>query len=92
VEDITKLDELFILKEQSVSGNLEVLDLVPKKEGTLTKARVFIDKQSKVKKIEIHEFTGNVNTIEFSSVKANQPLDDGKLVFRPEKGKEIVER
>ncbi len=92
VEDITKLDELFNLKEQSMSGGLEVLELVPKKEGTLTSARVFIDKQNRVRKIEIHEFTGNINTIEFSSVKANQPLDEGKLVFRPEKGKEIVER
>jgi outer membrane lipoprotein-sorting protein len=92
VEDITKLDELFNLKEQSVSGGLEVLDLVPKREGTVTRVRIFADKQNKVKKIEIHEFTGNINTIDFSSVKANQPLDDSRLVFRPEKGKEIVER
>jgi len=35
VEDITKIDDLFTLKQESVSGNMTVLDLVPKKEGNV---------------------------------------------------------
>ncbi len=73
IEDIARMDELFTLKQQSIAGSLEVLEIVPKK-------------------IEIHEFTGNVNTIEFSAVKINQGVDDGRFIYRPEKGKEIVER
>lgn len=92
VEDITKLDDLFTLKQQTRSGDLEILELVPKKDGTVNSARVWIDRQNLVQRIEIREFTGNINSIEFSSTRINQPLDDGKFVFRPEKGKEIIER
>ena len=92
IEDIAKMDELFILKQQSRAGDLLVLELVPKKEGSVTSARIWIDKENRVKKLEIHEFTGNINTIEFSAIKINQSLDDGKFVYRPEKGIEIIER
>ena len=34
VEDITKIDDLFTLKQEGVSGDMTVLDLVPKKRGT----------------------------------------------------------
>jgi outer membrane lipoprotein-sorting protein len=92
IEDISKMDELFTLKQQSMAGSLEVLDLLPKKDGTVTAAKVWIDSESRVRKMEIHEFTGNVNTIEFSGVRTNQPLDDRKFIFKPDKQKEIVER
>ncbi len=92
IEDIAKMDEIFTLRQQSRSGDFEVLDLVPKKEGTVTSAKIWIDKQNRVKKIEIHEFTGNTNAIEFSSIKINQSMDDGKFTFRPDKEKEVVER
>jgi outer membrane lipoprotein-sorting protein len=92
IEDISKMDELFTLKQQGISGGMDVLELLPKRDSTVNLAKVWIDKQNRVRKIEIHEFTGNINTIEFSSIKVNQPLDDGRFVFRPEKGKDIVER
>ncbi|MBA4391215.1 MAG: outer membrane lipoprotein carrier protein LolA [Syntrophus sp. (in: bacteria)] len=92
VEDITKLDDLFVLKQESMSGGMEVFELIPKKDGSITSAKVWVDKESLVRKIEIKEFTGNVNTIEFSAVKANQPVSDGKFTFKPDKEKEIVER
>jgi outer membrane lipoprotein-sorting protein len=92
VEDITKLDDLFLLKQESVSGDMTVLDLVPKKEGNITAAKVWIDKQNLVQKIEIKEFTGNINTIEFSAVKVNQSINDGKFIYKPENKKEIVEQ
>ncbi len=92
VEDITKIDDLFTLKQESVSGNMTVLDLVPKKEGNVTSAKVWVDKQDLVRKIEIKEFTGNINTIEFSSVKVNPSINEGKFVFKPDKKKEVVEQ
>jgi len=92
IEDIARMDELFTLKQQSIAGSLEVLEIVPKKDSTVNAAKIWIDKQNIVRKIEIHEFTGNVNTIEFSAVKINQGVDDGRFIYRPEKGKEIVER
>ena len=92
IDDIAKLDEQFSLTRSSRSGDLEVLELAPKKEGTVTAARVFIDLQNLVRKIEIDEFTGNTNAIEFSSIKINRETDDGRFVFRPDKEKEIIER
>jgi len=92
VEDITKIDDLFTLKQESVSGDMTVLDLVPKKEGNITAAKVWIDKQNLVRKIEIKEFTGNINTIEFSAVKVNQTISDGKFIYEPDKKKEVVEQ
>jgi chaperone LolA len=92
IEDVSKIDELFILKQQSIAGELVILELLPKKDGTINLARVWIDKESMVKKIEIHEFTGNINTIEFSSIKMNQHVDDARFVYKPEKQKEIIER
>jgi chaperone LolA len=92
VEDITTIDDLFVLKQESVSGDMTVLDLVPKKDGNLTAAKVWIDKQNFVRRIEIKEFTGNINTIEFSATKANQPVSDGKFIYKPDKKKEIIEQ
>jgi len=92
IEDIAKIDELFTIKEQKIVGDVEVLELLPKKEGTVNSAKVWIDKQKRVKKLEIYEFTGNINTIEFSGIKVNQPIDDSKFVFKRDGNKEIVER
>jgi outer membrane lipoprotein-sorting protein len=92
VEDITKLDDLFVLKQENMVGDMEVLELAPKKEGSITSAKVWIDTQNIVKKIEIQEFTGNINTIEFSDIKVNQPINDGKFIYKPDKQKEIIER
>ena len=41
--------------------------------------------------MEITEITGNVNTIDFSSIKINKPVADSLFVFKPGK-KEIEER
>ena len=92
VEDFSKLDELFALKGQGKAGDVDILELLPKKDSTIKSAKVWIDRQYIVKKIELQEFTGNINVIEFTSIKANQPVEDSRFVFKPEKGKEIIER
>lgn len=92
IEDIAKLDEIFTLKEHSKTGDFEILELLPKRDNTVKSARVWIDNQNLVRKIQLYEFTGNINTIEFSSIKLNRSIEDSRFIFKPEKGKEIIER
>ena len=91
VEDIAKLDQFFSLKEQNKQGDLEVLELAPLKDGTIRSARIWVDKNYLITKLEFVEITGNVNTIEFSSIKVNKPVDSALFVFKPGT-KEVVER
>jgi chaperone LolA len=92
IEDIAKIDDLFTLKQESKVGDLEVLELLPKKDGTVTSAKIWIDKDYVVRKIELREFTGNTNAIEFSSIRINPPLSDAKFIFKPGPEKEVIER
>jgi chaperone LolA len=92
IDDISKLDEFFDLKQQGREGNMELLELSPKKDSTIKSARVWIDKQNRITKMELVEFTGNVNTMEFSSIKTNNAIDDGNFMFKPDKQKEVIER
>ena len=92
VDDISKLDDLFSLKQESMAGDMVVMELVPKKETTITAAKIWIDKQNIIKKIETKEFSGNVNTIDFSGIKSNQSVSDAIFVYKPDKKKEIVEQ
>lgn len=92
VEDMAAMDELFVLTKSSRSGDLELLELKPKKEGTVTYAKIWITRENLVRKIEIGEFSGNINMLEFTAVKINSPVDEGKLSFKNTGGKEILER
>ena len=83
VDDVTRLDALFTLVRSSREGEVEVLDLAPKKEGTLQTARIWVDSRNIIMKVEITEITGNVNVIEFSKVVVNKPLPDSLFVFKP---------
>lgn len=91
VDDVTRIDGLFSLKESTRQDDMDVLLLIPKKEGTVQSARIWVDGQSIIRKMEIVEITGNVNLMEFSAIKTNKPLADGLFVFKPA-GKEIEER
>jgi chaperone LolA len=91
VDDVTRLDKLFTVKEAEKQDDLDVLLLIPKKEGSVRSARLWVDGESVIKRLEITETTGNVNTIDFSSVKINKPLSSGLFVFKPG-NKEIEER
>jgi len=92
IEDIAKLDEIFVLKEHAKTGDFEILELLPKRDNTVKSARVWIDNQNLVRKIQLYEFTGNINTIEFSSIKLNRSVEDSRFIFKQETGKEIIER
>ena len=91
VEDISKLDQYFTVKNAVKQDGGELLELLPKKEGTIQSARAWTDRDHLVTKIEITEITGNVNAITFSSIKVNKALPDSLFVFNPGT-REIVER
>lgn len=91
VDDVTRLDRLFIVKETTRQDDLDVLQLTPKKEGSVQSARIWVDGQSIIKRMEITEITGNVNTIEFSSIKIDKKVSDNLFVFKPG-NREVEER
>ena len=90
IEDVTRLDRYFEVKKVTKEKDLTGITLIPKKEGTIQAARMWVDGQSLIRKMEITEITGNVNTIEFSSIRINRPLKESLFVFEPGK-KEIME-
>jgi chaperone LolA len=83
VDDVTRLDALFTLVKSNREGELEVLELAPKKEGTLQATRIWVDSRSLITRVEITEITGNVNVIDFSKVAVNKPVPDSLFVFKP---------
>jgi chaperone LolA len=90
VDDVTRLGTLFTLVRSNKEGELEVLDLAPKKEGTLQAARIWVDSRYIITRVEITEITGNVNVIDFSKIVVNKPVPDNLFVFKPGK-REIIE-
>jgi outer membrane lipoprotein carrier protein len=83
VDDVTRLDALFTLVRSTKQGEMDVLDLAPKKEGTLRAARIWVDNRSLIARVELDEITGNVNVIDFSKVVVNKPVPDALFVFNP---------
>ena len=92
VEDIARIDNLFSVKQQSMIAGMQYFELVPKKDSSVNLAKLWIDKNNLLRKIEILEFTGNINTIEFSDIKVNPTISDSKFVYRAEGKKDVVER
>jgi len=92
IEDIARIDDLFKVKQHSISGDMEYFELIPKKDSTITIAKLWIDKQNLLKKIEIIEFTGNINTIEFANIKVNSQVSDAKFIYKADGARDVVER
>ena len=62
---------------------MDVLLLVPKKEGTIQSARIWVDGKFIIRRMEIIEITGNVNLMDFSSIEINKSLPDSLFIFKP---------
>jgi chaperone LolA len=91
IDDITRLDRLFSVKETTRQDDLDVLQLIPKKDSAVQSARIWVDGESLIRRIEITEITGNVNTIDFSPIKIDKRVSDSLFVFKPG-DKEVEER
>jgi outer membrane lipoprotein carrier protein len=83
VDDVSHLDQIFTLKSATKQGDLDLLELTPKKEGGVQSARLWVDGQSIIKRLEITEITGNINVVEFSTLKLNKSVSDSLFVFKP---------
>ncbi len=92
VEDIARIDNLFTVKQHSMLAGMQYFELLPKKDSTVNIAKIWIDKNNLLRKIEILEFTGNVNTIEFTDIKVNAPVSDSKFTYKSDGIKDVVER
>jgi outer membrane lipoprotein-sorting protein len=90
VDDVTRLDRLFAVRQVGREGGMEVLELVPRKEGTLKSARIWVDDRYLIRRMEIDEITGNTNVIEFSAIKIDKPVADSLFVFKVG-GREIID-
>ncbi|MHB8109227.1 MAG: LolA family protein [Syntrophorhabdaceae bacterium] len=92
VEDIARIDDIFTVKQQSILAGMQYFELVPKKDSSVTMAKLWIDKNNLLRKIEILEFTGNINTIEFADIKINPAIGDAKFTYKPDGKKDVMER
>lgn len=92
IEDIERIDDLFTVAEHSMTGGTEYFELIPKKDSSVTLAKLWVDTKSLLRKIEITEFTGNINTIEFSDIRVNTPVSDTKFIYRADGTKDVIER
>lgn len=92
IEDIARIDNLFTVKQHSIIAGMQYFELVPRKDSSVTMAKLWVDKNNLLRKIEIVEFTGNVNTVEFSDIRINPPIGDAKFTYKSDGTKEVVER
>ena len=92
IEDIARIDNLFTVKQHSIATGMQYFELIPKKDSSVTLAKLWIDRNNLLRKIEIVEFTGNINTIEFADIKVNPPINDAKFTYKSDGTKEVVER
>jgi len=92
IEDIARIDNLFTVKQHSIAPGMQYFELIPKKDSSVTLAKLWIDRNNLLRKIEIVEFTGNINTIEFADIKVNPSVSDAKFTYKSDGTKEVVER
>ena len=79
VDDVTRLDSSSRSRNRPGRTTWTSWSLVPKKEGTLQSARIWVDGRLSSGRMEIIEITGNVNVIDFSTIEVNKPLSDASL-------------
>lgn len=93
IDDIERLDDHFDLQRQGTKGDMEFLVLMPKQkeEGQIKHAVLWVDGSKRVRRLELYEFTGNNNIIEFSNIRLNEPLDDAMFILKPDRSKEVID-
>lgn len=77
-------------------GGLPLINLLPKQDGNeavRTVTRIVLEVQPKtyfIRRVAIHELSGNVSTFEFSNLKPNSGLKPGLFEFTVPPGVEVV--
>ncbi|MGE5680018.1 MAG: outer membrane lipoprotein chaperone LolA [Bacillota bacterium] len=72
--------------------NLDVTKLTPKKKGeNYSLIKIWSDQNSLVRRVEITDKAGLVNSFEFSNIRLNSAIPLSKFSFEPPKGSEVVD-
>jgi len=79
-----QFDVLPTVQEESRQGVLPLITLVPKPQekerSTITRVVLEIDPTSYlIKKMDLHEISGNVSTLRFTNIQVNQGIDTAQL-------------
>lgn len=79
-------------KEQSGGRQYSVLRLTSKDdESSFKTAKLWVDEENLLKKIEIRGAGGAVQTFELTSVKINQNIPSEKFTFKAPEGSEVID-
>lgn len=92
VEDFKRIDEIILIKGEYEKEEEKIIEALPRKEEIIKTIRLYLDRKTMVRRLELYEITGNSNIIEFSDIKINEGIEDGIFIYRPKRGKEIRER
>lgn len=86
-----KLDAMFTVKENGISGGLEWLTLSPKKadESSFRSARLGFD-ASRLARMEVVDALGQRTEIQFNGWKRNPRFAAGKFKYTPAKGIDVI--
>ena len=101
LQGAAKLDEHFTIEPtksgERGEGGLPLIALIPKgsetETATRTVVRIVLEVQPKtyfIKKVAIHEISGNISTFTFSNLKPNANLDKSVFHFDVPQGVEVV--
>lgn len=100
LQGAAKLEEQYVLDQSRAGdhgeGGLPLISLLPKPDGNeavRTVVRIVLEVQPKtyfIKRVSIHEISGNVSTFEFTNLKPNSGLKSGLFEFAVPSGVEVV--
>jgi outer membrane lipoprotein carrier protein len=100
LQGVAKLEEQFDLDQgagtERGEGGLPLVTLLPKPvghESVRTVSRIVLEVQPKtyfIKRVSIHEISGNVSTFHFTNLKANVGLKNALFDFQVPPGVEVV--
>jgi len=100
LQGAAKLEEQFAVEAtaggEKGEGGLPLLTLLPKHTGdesVRTVVRIVLEVQPKtyfIKRVSIHEISGNVSTFQFTALKPNSGLKNALFEFRVPAGVEVV--
>jgi outer membrane lipoprotein-sorting protein len=92
-DPLSKYDPVYHGSE-SVDGNvLDEVELIPKASATFVRARLWIDRASRlVHRLEIHQENGSVRRIWLSQIDPDPVLERGTFLFEPPPGVLVILR
>ncbi|MDE3018696.1 MAG: outer membrane lipoprotein carrier protein LolA [Nitrospirota bacterium] len=100
LQGAAKLEEQYVLDQSRAGdrgeGGLPLISLLPKSDGNeavRTVVRIVLEVQPKtyfIKRVSIHEISGNVSTFEFANLKPNAGLKSSLFEFAVPSGVEVV--